>query len=129
MRTAIGRDIGGKGVQHFSSCLVPEGTIFGHIRVVVAGVEGAGAVGASGLPAFCPLLVGGGGGQGVNGGLELFPCGREPPRAGQVGVDGGHRLRVAADEVTNGPGGRADGRTTGSQVGLPAFTWGGVREV
>ena len=127
MRTAIGRDIRDKGAQHFSSCLVPEGTIFGHIRVVIAGVVGAGGVVAGGLPALCPLLVGGGGGgQGTYGRVELFPCGRDPRRAGQVGVDGGHRLRVTADEVAHGPGRGADGRIAGGQVRLTPFTWRGM---
>ena len=69
------------------------------------------------------LLVGGeGGGQGVYGGVELFPCGRDRLRAGRVGVGGGGRLRVTVDEVDHGPSGGADGHAAGDQVRLTAFT-------
>lgn len=81
-------------------------------------------VGASGLPAFRPLLDGDGG-QGAYGDVELFPCGRDPLRAGQAGVYGGRRLSVTAYEVVHGPGGGADGHAASGQVRLAAFTWGG----
>lgn len=95
--------------------------MFGGSVVVVVGAV---IVGAGGLPAFCPLLDGGGdGGQGVYGDMELFPCSRDPLWTGQVGVYGGRRLSVTADEVVHSPGGGADGHAAG-QVQLPAFTWG-----
>jgi len=131
VRISIGGDTRGEGVQCVGIRITPEGagssaSIFGHIRVVVVGGAGA-VVGASGLPAFRPLLAGGGdgdGGQGAYGDVELFPCGRDPLRAGQVGVYGGRRLSVTADEVIHDPGGGADGHAASGQVRLAAFTWG-----